>query len=431
LLPGAIRYELVPEEESQEGLTVQYHQWNVQVPAGSAETVAFTIVPSMTGYFDLGSSAVYVSDRDYWTLPVTVTVMCNPNGTCDAGENYVTCPEDCQTGILDDLCDMVADGFQDPDCAYGVDPDYFPLADTDGDGVLDGFDACHLTPDGEPVDTSGCACAQKICDDENEETVDRCDWATAWCGYLPDADQDEIPDSEDNCPNTFNPGQEDWDDDGTGDQCTFGYIESDVTLQPGTYYIADSELDGALTIITSNVVLDCNGATIVGDGQGYGVYVPFYVSNVTIRNCTVQGYRYGVFVDGGGLVQITDNVLQQNVYGIVLGYAADNTVSGNTVSHNTADGIYLEGADGNSIDSNTALSNGQGGIFVHTSNNNDISNNWVCYNPYSDFIVFEATNTGSNNTCNEPGDWNDDGAFGCTFSCGYEHIYLPLVVKNQ
>ncbi|MBN2208217.1 MAG: thrombospondin type 3 repeat-containing protein [Candidatus Coatesbacteria bacterium] len=34
-----------------------------------------------------------------------------------------------------------------------------------------------------------------------------------------DSDNDGIPDDEDNCPNVYNHGQEDWDDDGEGDAC--------------------------------------------------------------------------------------------------------------------------------------------------------------------------------------------------------------------
>lgn len=43
---------------------------------------------------------------------------------------------------------------------------------------------------------------------------------------LPDSDGDGVPDEDDNCPDVWNPGQEDFDDDGTGDAC-------EVPLVPG------------------------------------------------------------------------------------------------------------------------------------------------------------------------------------------------------
>ncbi len=36
---------------------------------------------------------------------------------------------------------------------------------------------------------------------------------------VPDADEDGVPDEDDNCPSTYNPEQEDFDEDGTGDVC--------------------------------------------------------------------------------------------------------------------------------------------------------------------------------------------------------------------
>ncbi|MFH0862122.1 MAG: DUF333 domain-containing protein [Candidatus Altiarchaeota archaeon] len=38
------------------------------------------------------------------------------DGTCGYPENYETCPKDCKTGSVDDLCDGAKDGICDPDC---------------------------------------------------------------------------------------------------------------------------------------------------------------------------------------------------------------------------------------------------------------------------------------------------------------------------
>ncbi len=74
----------------------------------------------------------------------------------------------------------------------------------------------------------------------------------------PDADNDGIPDEEDNCPNDANPGQEDSDTDGYGDACdsdfnidvivdnTNDYIEEDLDLTNGQANSLTTKLDDAL-----------------------------------------------------------------------------------------------------------------------------------------------------------------------------------------
>jgi hypothetical protein len=39
------------------------------------------------------------------------------------GETVLTCPEDCQSGQADNICQGVLDGVIDPDCEDGYDPD--------------------------------------------------------------------------------------------------------------------------------------------------------------------------------------------------------------------------------------------------------------------------------------------------------------------
>jgi len=55
----------------------------------------------------------------------TTEVNCVSDGVCNGsiGENYVTCPQDCRSGAEDGICNPIADGQCDTDCAEGVDPD--------------------------------------------------------------------------------------------------------------------------------------------------------------------------------------------------------------------------------------------------------------------------------------------------------------------
>jgi hypothetical protein len=75
-----------------------------------------------------------------------------------------------------------------------------PPTDTDNDGVPDSQDNCpnQYNPDQKDADNDG--------------TGDVCD-------SIIDTDNDGVPDSQDNCPNQYNPDQKDADNDGTGDVC--------------------------------------------------------------------------------------------------------------------------------------------------------------------------------------------------------------------
>jgi len=53
------------------------------------------------------------------------------------------------------------------------------LKDLDSDGVYDIDDSCVNTPSGEIVDSYGCSCSQKTCDDNNPCTDDTCDDAVS------------------------------------------------------------------------------------------------------------------------------------------------------------------------------------------------------------------------------------------------------------
>ncbi|NIS16454.1 MAG: hypothetical protein GWN00_15700, partial [Aliifodinibius sp.] len=77
---------------------------------------------------------------------------------------------------------------------------------------------------------------------------------------LLDSDSDSIPDSEDNCPYTFNPFQEDSDYDGIGDSCDVDEPVYDVDIVPASdlYYMktADMDIDNYQDLIYSGTTQD-------------------------------------------------------------------------------------------------------------------------------------------------------------------------------
>lgn len=425
-----VTYSLPPSEGAYEGYHFQYYPWSLTVPAQSTQTISFSATPLAVGLYSFMPTLVSSGASQYNATAPSINVVCVANSVCDSGENYLFCPADCSTGIQDTTCDMATDGKNDPDCTAGVDPDYNPVADTDGDSVKDEADLCPLTPADSVVDATGCACDQKLCADENSVTLDRCNSTTAACEYLPDADQDNIPDATDNCPAVPNSDQHDADGNGAGDACELGDIRADTILTPGIYAIADPDKNGALTINAPNIVLDCNGAEIIGNGSGYGIYVLASVNKVTIKNCNVRNYRYGIFLNGTFSNTVQHNTVTTNTYGIVLGAATGNSVINNIATENGYTGIYLEGSANNRIDANTATVNHGIGIALHTASNNQISGNHVCQNAQSDFGLFDSASTGDNNTCTTAGGWSDANMTGCTKTCATGvKVYLPMVTR--
>ncbi len=49
--------------------------------------------------------------------------LCNNDGKCLEGENFISCPQDCPLEETDGLCLAESDGICDPDCVEGLDPD--------------------------------------------------------------------------------------------------------------------------------------------------------------------------------------------------------------------------------------------------------------------------------------------------------------------
>ena len=96
--------------------------------------------------------------------------------------------------------------------------------------------------------------------------------------------------------------------------------------------------------------------------------------NIVKNSNTTAGI--GIEVSGGGAYNITNNTVTDNVYGIELkNVQMDMNVSGNTVINNDMCGIRLEEADDNSIIGNMIANNGNLGIFFYsTGNQNNIIN---------------------------------------------------------
>ena len=172
---------------------------------------------------------------------------------------------------------------------------------------------------------------------------------------------------------------------------------------------------------------------IAQNNNYYGIYLVKSSNSNTLTNNTANSNGdYGIYLFSSSGNTLTSNTANLNDYGIIiLGFSStSNTLASNTADLNNYYGIYLASSD-NTLTGNTANSNGQYGIRIQSSSNNALSSNQVCSNTLSDFNVTSSPgNSGTNNKCDNPDGWNDDGIVGCTYACSSPPPPTPVLLVH-
>ncbi|MFO7872275.1 MAG: NosD domain-containing protein [Candidatus Undinarchaeales archaeon] len=230
------------------------------------------------------------------------------------------------------------------------------------------------------------------------------------------------------------------------------YIMNETTtLCTGTYLMNDSEtFDGVIIINSSNVTLNCSGATIRGDNSGYGINVtsqenvtvkdctignystliyPKYSTNLSVKNNTVGNATTGLYTEHCSWLNITNNTFKytfktralriettntstfssniisnSNDDGLAF-YDSDtgnsnNTVKNNVIKNISADGIYLDEATNHILINNTIYNNSNHGIYVYRSSNNSLINNTIYNNTQYGIYLYGHDDANDNNLTN-------------------------------
>ncbi len=160
-------------------------------------------------------------------------------------------------------------------------------------------------------------------------------------------------------------------------------VSGAMTLsQSGSYYLTGNVTNGGITVSASDVTLDLNGFSIIGNSSGNGIAVNG-VQNVVVRNGSVRGFSIEVLASG------------------TIGCRFEKLV----VSESDTTGFYFNGAGGacnaNTVEACTVIGNGERGIHF-IGNVGECSFNLVkdCAigNNNGDGIYFEGQSAGS---CNE------------------------------
>ena len=155
---------------------------------------------------------------------------------------------------------------------------------------------------------------------------------------------------------------------------------------------------GGITIGADDIVLDCGSHTITGTGSGSGNGVYVSSTNITIKNCIITNFDYGITLDFGSYNTLTNNTVNSNKqYGISLHETVHNILTDNTVNNNNQRlGIRIEADSYNNTLTNNTAKNQSTGIYLSGAYGNTIANNTIKDNS-NDIGVSATTDVYCNN----------------------------------
>jgi len=172
------------------------------------------------------------------------------------------------------------------------------------------------------------------------------------------------------------------------------HLTDSTKLCRGLYELVDGGNSGVIMIDNNNVVLDCNGAQLFGNGDGIAI-TSDSTKNITIKNCYIQHFGTGIMlnnVEGASVIQ-------------------------SALIDNSDSGIEIVGGDITKISENFIKGNSYG-IQIYSSADTQLTRNLLCPNTYMDIYTATSVNsTGIDNACDSISNWNDTGSARCTFSC--------------
>jgi parallel beta-helix repeat protein len=196
--------------------------------------------------------------------------------------------------------------------------------------------------------------------------------------------------------------------------------DKNIADTPGTLVItSDTTLTtdhhGSIVIGADDVTLDCAGYSVIGPSSDPdvedGIVIDGY-SGVTVRNCVVQQFAYGIVVRNASAGLLEDNEVRLNdLSGIDVTGSVDVIVRQNTMHENGLNtgysGIDVEyGASDVVVAGNHSWGNGGNGFYIYQASNLVFDNNDAFSNSRGFDLDLEVTDStfSNNRAVNNAGD---------------------------
>jgi len=182
------------------------------------------------------------------------------------------------------------------------------------------------------------------------------------------------------------------------------YIRANGSIDPHTALISslDNEtytftgnIDDSIVVERNNIVVDGAGYTVQGTRSymSKGIYLNG-ARNVTIQNVTIKEFDFGIYLyKSSGYNCIVGNNITSNWVGIVLDFSSINKISGNNITENDFDGMWLETSSNYNIivENNITANKGHGIWLSGYSNHNSISGNNITSNKYLGIFLVSSS----------------------------------------
>jgi parallel beta-helix repeat protein len=189
-----------------------------------------------------------------------------------------------------------------------------------------------------------------------------------------------------------------------------------------------------LKIREHDITLDCQGHSITGSSTATGKGIDVWKkSGVTIKNCQVSNFKYGIKLTESDNDVVDLNTLENNAYGLSISTAYNNVISSNTVRNSKESGIFVSGSNnefrGNNVNGNCLVATeGRCSGILLTGSGNTLVSNIVNDNRRSGFYVYggesSLNNVFESNTARD--NWysgfflvdDTSGTFNSNVACG-------------